>query len=868
MYQIISCKFKVSFTLAPTLLVLTINPQIMPGSQAGGLYEGEEIRSTGEQSPRPPCFLQRNLKRAIEAHDKQLRDPQCSTSSATPKQVLGENFWSKSRRGLPRRNSRDALNRHLIVKIRTLRPIPIGSRTRAPPHEPLEEEEHAAPYYWTSARIGVTILNDTGQAQKSLPDALFAARASDARALLKTTIHAIPSSPLAFQQGRIIQGHDSDKNHILVTLTPEECDTNLSTTFTLLITLNLSNNKQGQSILSFLETQGQCSSPRWVARWNNILSCPEGYQLLPLECEGVGSERKSLGLALEVLMEWAVPHDVAVHKSIKNDIRHTMSAQSNASSAMSGGGLPQILETKYRCGECNRSFGHIDELHMHLKLLHGDYNWHRSQILSPSEQRWQFKRSKSTSLGANAWEFELSTNLVSSGITILAPLRPFDKRKYLDEDNVDWQLEALCIFPRRQTNSVPDIGQEVTQRARTIQQAAPSKRRYKIPKAPDGVTLFRSLTKRPLQDDEEVTESDNDTDLDWIQSKKAAAIDGDPKIPERAKRFLKCFDLFIREERILYEVYIGDVITRFVLAKGTWLWKEDLVGEFVKKALELVEDEIITKAVLLECRQILLEEKREIVEVAPHTVQESESISIAASNSRIPLGPATNAAMNAGIRVTDKGKGKAKVVDTDYPTPQTDEDGDVEMQNADDDITTPDGEAFPETTIPGNREMFALPLNQCICGEDPRIFHNKKPRIYCESDECRRHVFHVDCVMQQWRPIRYPDPLKGDWYCLDCERDTDVEQEGVGWEKPPIHLVVGGFGGGWLAGCAYDFRYQEQTYIPSVNSFRVAIVSVGIYKLCAERSRIIDGNYLQPAQTIRVMWLGFSKVNRDTPSPR
>ena len=160
------------------------------------------------------------------------------------------------------------------------------------------------------------------------------------------------------------------------------------------------------------------------------------------------------------------------------------------------------------------------------------------------------------------------------------------------------------------------------------------KKTFIVPQALMGVTFFRSISKRPLQRGEVISESDDELDERWMYRRKHAEIDK-ADLPEASRRFLKVFDDFMHEENLQADMHVGGSIIRFARGRGVQIWRDGIMWEFVKKLNELLMENVISSAVYWKALETVSEQKVGI--------QEDNELS---QRQETPLGPADYEAKN------------------------------------------------------------------------------------------------------------------------------------------------------------------------------------------------------------------------------
>ncbi|KAF2016495.1 hypothetical protein BU24DRAFT_202877 [Aaosphaeria arxii CBS 175.79] len=468
----------------------------------------------------------------------------------------------------------------------------------------------------------------------------------------------------------------------------------------------------------------------------------------------IGFELRSVGLALQMELKWV--------SRAKSTLEDYMQTRKSANSTFSFTRPPaRNVRSRYElsfdywgrtvvlrslmCLICGRyEFGHIDDLRLHLDCVHisSKYSWRLLKEVNGT-QYWQCKSAHTKATRRDAIEDDGEDR----PLPILAPRRPFSQTDYLENGDDSWQKQARQEMfeweyeTETESESESDTNVSTTEETKettrpqskatnnfsrasiyrqefkaTLMKPVRSKKKYKVPPAPAGTTFFRSRSKRILKTDEEISESEDDIDTDWLRLKTEAEITRNRNIPEAAKRFLKGWNAYLQAERPQSDLHFRDTLIRFAHFKGPWMQKEGLIGDFATLIQELRDLEIITSHI---------------------------------HNAAMTL--ATDVRQNHGPRRRTR-----KSSNLDY-------EGDIEMLPGDDNASS--DPIIPENGVKSQH-------GKCLCGRQADV-HKRQPVIYCESIYCLRHAFHISCVVQAWKPNGEPLPEREDWYCKDCEEDPD-----------------------------------------------------------------------------------------------
>ena len=713
-------------------------------------------------SKRTPTFLNRNFTRALEIHRQELQSPVQPSKTSTFSRAHWRYLSSKELQKMSQHEEAKAF----VLEIQGIEPLKLDKSSWGRP------ARRKLPLFRLDVDIQITIVeHSTGFECKKLPSAQVTMIGTHSENGKKVSLAMSRSTVKLEDLLRVPQSRRKEE--------PKDWD--------LLISIYLQDNNDAKE---FFEHVASPDSPlltdpptRLRTTWRNILDCPEGVKVHPLSTSRNSSSTDGqLDFGLATRMFWTstkASSILAGHNQQLNDSSsQAFQYPTPPPQPLASNGMDYELTFVYADNEIKRhglkcpydpcskrNFAQLDDLYMHLETWHDlfKHTLKREQVADGVEH-WVFE----CEVAEHRADQQRASNTAPDprDITLIAPKRPFNQKKYLSEGNDDFQKTARregkgkigtrvppaprAAIPPRQPGEVQD---------RTL----PRRRTYRVPKAPPNVTFFRSISKRPLQEGEYISESDDEVEMSWVQQKKDAQMAADPSIPEASKNFLRVFDPYMREERLQDDYHVGDALIRFVRAKATLLWEDKTVSEFKVKVTKLLEDNIISKDIHIACIAI-------VDEHTPAARPEGGQI-------RAPLSAALDR-LNGSPRPgrhkrIDKGKGRAKMSETGQITPQTaDSDGDVEMRDS----------AAAESV----QSAGTPPFDQCLCG-DYAALSRGRALVACESvvslacsgegntqiaymrvQLCDRHVFHVDCVMKVWKPAQPPDPKDTEWICNDC----------------------------------------------------------------------------------------------------
>ncbi|PVI03931.1 hypothetical protein DM02DRAFT_669478 [Periconia macrospinosa] len=704
------------------------------------------------QGKRTPTFLQRNLADALYAHHQELE-----TGSWRLPSSIERRSWQP-----PSLNSLNAIMKSrreqeaLVIDLIGIEPLKLDkSYAVRPPRK-------KAPFFIVYVDINIAIL-DPGS---GLPSH-------------EITKKDVKMAGLNSEKGKVISLDSSSIEIPVENLLLPKSSTRIKP-WNLRITVRFRETKDAKDFHSQMSpapsTPGDYSM-QLVMLYKNILRCPSKTEVYPFTTDGV--KNQNLGLKLSVC--WRTPIDesiLATHnrrlrssgvanalmppppdppQHTQYEIVYVFPDQPDRRLTMKGLACPHTP-----CA--TRTFSNIDQLRQHLDSLHDLFKYQcRKSGTFNGVERWE--------LTCEVNEYQANHKRASNAapdpreVQVLAPSMPFDQRKYLDEGNDDFQKEARLEISRRpparstrSSRSARLVAQNSTSYMDDMEKTRESKGKkkiYVVPKAPSGVTFFRAVTKRPLQEGECVSESDDEVDTEWVQHRRNVQNDADPTIPAPAKRFLRLFDPFIRNERLLSDQRLGSSMVRFARLHTDSLWQEDIVEEFKTKLDELLEDQLIRADAHRACLDIVQKNKPSRATLPRRLA--NLNIVDEARRSQSPMTRSRAASDRNPARRTISRQSSPPVVVT------TDAQGDVEMR----DLTPTDEK---EGHLTSNEQTNDdPPYDLCLCGEDAMDSLNR-PFVVCDNVDCIRHAYHIDCIKRHWQDVKPPEPPKPDssFTCNEC----------------------------------------------------------------------------------------------------
>ncbi|KAI0573831.1 hypothetical protein TUN199_08472 [Pyrenophora tritici-repentis] len=543
--------------------------------------------------------------------------------------------------------------------------------------------------------------------------------------------------------------------------------------YNMMLSVEFTSRGDAKALYNYLGVETSDTSTYLSTIYGNILECPRERAILPLKASG-----KPVGIGLEVSMYWnTMPKESVLaqyNRQLKSTIKPSISYPTP----------PLDLEPRYKltfiygketlrrselvCLHCSkRKALDIHDLQMHLISWHEyfDYKVTNKGIDEDGVEHWRFQSEVADHRADQRQRASYHADKPCN-VQVIAPAQPFDKRRFLKGDD-RFQREARVEKTKPSPSvSVAPISTSRTRKTPDEVQSRPRRRKKKfpVPEPPKGVTFFRSFSKRPLEPGEEISESDDELDKEWMTQLKHAEFEKD-KIPEAVSRFLKIFDAFMHDEHLHSIFHMGEAIIRFARQHGSTMWQDTTMSEFTIKLDELLEDDIITKDVHAAAFEIVEAQK-------PNTDANQLSQRLSELDVQQQKRP----------KLDRKGKGRAILTETGHITPITvaaDSDGDIDM-----------GEPSPR--IPSAKhgdEDTDPPYDECYCGEDASATPGASGIIACINVDCIRRHFHISCIEHRSKPPPQPQSQSclppsstaprikpRSWMCDECKVSSSVSR--------------------------------------------------------------------------------------------
>ncbi|KAG5519291.1 hypothetical protein PMAC_001916 [Pneumocystis sp. 'macacae'] len=123
--------------------------------------------------------------------------------------------------------------------------------------------------------------------------------------------------------------------------------------------------------------------------------------------------------------------------------------------------------------------------------------------------------------------------------------------------------------------------------------------------APNLNNLYKSGSKRKIIPGEVLSESEDDVDESWLIQKHEDILDDFMDITVSEKAFMKLWDRFIINDRPIGRCHLSDSVMRFVYSHKNILQTENLINEFWKHLLNLVQYKFIDLITLRESMEVV-----------------------------------------------------------------------------------------------------------------------------------------------------------------------------------------------------------------------------------------------------------------------
>ncbi|KAF8468297.1 hypothetical protein BDZ91DRAFT_104115 [Kalaharituber pfeilii] len=403
-------------------------------------------------------------------------------------------------------------------------------------------------------------------------------------------------------------------------------------------------------------------------------------------------------------------------------------------------GYSKFTVKGYICPFCEgKEFSSCNRLHFHLITCHDLFEFQVKQKKSP----------RGTDAFADIW-VDLSRKY--SGVSEktkdprsfcwIRPKQPFILRQLLD-GNWRWLNEKNQPLAPHQLQLQRERGMIAGEKRfnpEAVRELQPrKKRRFIVPKPLHKLrdyVFIRGKSKRFCHAGEELSESDEDADEDWLMMKHEETIDDFEDVGGNEQKFMKIFDRHLFKERPIGYVHLPETLVRFAREHREWLRATNMFVEFYKSCLNQIQYGMIDAEILQHCMQI---------------VKGDEWNSTGKANVGLGLAgplPLDDPQSPKGEQEAESRKDDAEESDDEDELTEgksqknQGEDADIKMEDAVD--------AQPEETS----TRWGCP---CLRP------YKRTEVVYCDG-HCGNNWFHMSCVQLQQRP-----PV---WKCKKCQESS------------------------------------------------------------------------------------------------
>ena len=202
----------------------------------------------------------------------------------------------------------------------------------------------------------------------------------------------------------------------------------------------------------------------------------------------------------------------------------------------------------------------------------------------------------------------------SRWLTWVAPSSPFDVAAYVDGEE-SWvssrsttgnKGSALVVESRAEALRRENNGFLPVQYIQDIPVHQRSKYPVPITRTRTPVPLFTSITRRVLQPDEELSESDDEIDETWVRDKHAEEVMNVKREPLEFRELQIRWNDHVRSEQISSAFYCNDVFFRWVKKDQEWIRSSEKRLDFYHRfSRQLWEAGKISKGVATSCRAMI-----------------------------------------------------------------------------------------------------------------------------------------------------------------------------------------------------------------------------------------------------------------------
>ncbi|MCJ1323433.1 hypothetical protein MMC10_000093 [Thelotrema lepadinum] len=378
--------------------------------------------------------------------------------------------------------------------------------------------------------------------------------------------------------------------------------------------------------------------PVLVAKWLRLPRVPENQAESLLELFASQDQGKyKPKLSLKIDAQWMeAPSPLTVYNSAYRNGLASPESSSRSSSTQNRNRGRKMAKTSWifeglvdfmdklsfdghTCALCHgQHFQDASELHFHLINGHDIFKFDYNQKFEIDSAGHQIAQGLVRVEIAEGYERKQVGRKVPDfrEMTWIRPDRPFDLEAFLKGD------ESWLGKPSRRSNlSVPaphlerstsrEVNKDVPLSAITRPPdqvpnlVSPVRKKFRVPPAPNGVRFYRTTAKCPLNEGDEVSESDDDIDEEWLLEKHTDTINSFTDTLPQEKEFMQKYDQHMLQEDISSDLHAGEALIRFCRSNKPWLQRPSMRLEFSKKAAALKLQGALSSTVIRACLAII-----------------------------------------------------------------------------------------------------------------------------------------------------------------------------------------------------------------------------------------------------------------------
>lgn len=267
----------------------------------------------------------------------------------------------------------------------------------------------------------------------------------------------------------------------------------------------------------------------------------------------------------------------------------------------------KVLET-LSCVLCRTRLPHtsFDRLYFHLLTHHEHFKFHVEDVLTADDGVTH--KTIWVTLAEKPYERPINNSNDNDEYkqNWVAPLRAFDLKAYLNGDE-SWstgsKLRVSAKRGRAQKGPAPPLSLQTGPKYKApedVKDLPPRrKKKFTVPYV-EGVTFYRTVSKRRIEPGEMLSESDDEIQQPWMLQKQKRDI-AEPGLLQPAVTFLQDFSEHLDREGISADTFLGDACVRFIRRHRAQLQIDGWRKAFEKKLQLFMKSGIVRQDVVDYC---------------------------------------------------------------------------------------------------------------------------------------------------------------------------------------------------------------------------------------------------------------------------